>query len=210
MLEDDITKLLQEKKTVSRGDIAKATGYSPRHLQRILPTLGIVKISRYGRRNIYSLLKDRVSVGVSIDERTKLAESVKSADTSEKSFEDKLCSAFDHRGILYERQKRVDNGIIDILVHCHPLVIIEVKRTGTPRDLMQAIVQLKFYAACFEKARLFIATPNCVSEDQRRLLKLFNVGEISGIILEEGKIYPEFVNIPGITDIKREARRARS
>ena len=56
MLEDDIMKLLQENGPLSRADIADATGYSPRHLQRILPTIEGIQTIKQGRKILYSVM----------------------------------------------------------------------------------------------------------------------------------------------------------
>lgn len=130
---------------------------------------------------------------------------------TERSYENQLCAIFDRIGVPYERQKRVNTGVIDILVYCrHSPTIIEVKRDGSPRNLMQAILQLRFYATGFNESRLFIATPKCIDVRFRPILQSYNVGEISGIVLDEGEISPELVDFPKITRITSGAELARS
>ena len=99
-------------------------------------------------------------------------------DYQEKSFEDILCGIYDSYGLQYERQKRVANGIIDIFVYGQPPNIIEVKRSGTPFNLWTAIVQLKFYGACFKEAGLYIAVPGNIPKQHLPILRQFGIGEL--------------------------------
>ncbi len=122
------------------------------------------------------------------DNTCKECESLSETSFVERDFEDRICSILDSEEIIYERQKRVENGIIDLFVYGQPPKIIEVKRFNTAPYLVQAIVQLRFYGACFRKSQLFIAVPGGVPEKFQPILKSFNIGEIRiGSPPEEGK-----------------------
>jgi len=104
----------------------------------------------------------------------------KSRDYQEKSFEDKICRVLDlEEESMYERQKKIKNGIIDIFIYGQPPTIVEVKRVGTPFYLIQAIAQLKFYEMCFpRKCKLFIAVPGGIPQKYLPILQEFGVSEL--------------------------------
>lgn len=110
-------------------------------------------------------------------EETTIQEVPVERDMREKNFEDKLCEELDFFDRQYERQKRVENGIIDIFVYDRIPMIIEVKRSGTLPNIMQAIVQLKFYEACFKKADLYISVPEGINPRFLSILKQFGIFE---------------------------------
>jgi len=147
---------------------------------------------RKGREIWYSLRPD----GEPIEEVTEITPRA----LDEKTFENQICSAYDRVGILYERQKRVGNGIIDIFVYGQPPKIIEVKRFNTPPHLMQAIVQLRFYGACFRKSQLYIAVPEGVNEKYRSVLRTFKVGEIRVDAVPGGNVHLCEFDVPEVTD----------
>jgi len=110
----------------------------------------------------------------------------KPRDYREKAFEDIICEILDSQGHLYERQKRVANGVIDIITWHQCPDIIEVKRAGTPQYLIQAIVQLRFYAACFRRSTMWISVPGGIPQEHLHLLKEFGVKELKVIKNEDG------------------------
>jgi len=108
---------------------------------------------------------------------------------SEKFFENQICDIMDRDGHIYERQKPCANGIIDIIVWGQTPDIIEVKRSGSPRNLIKAIVQLKFYAACYKRSRLLIAVPGGIAEEHLHILKEFGVQELRITKHDEGYVW---------------------
>jgi hypothetical protein len=121
----------------------------------------------------------------------------------ERTFEDRVCEEYDRMGILHERQKRVETGIIDIFVYGQPPKIIEAKRSGTPANLIEAIVQLKFYGSCFKKSLLYISVPGGVEEKYRNILRTFNVGEVRLEMSTEGETRLFEFDTPEATDGSR-------
>lgn len=103
----------------------------------------------------------------------------KPRDYRERSFEDKICRVLDiENDLMYERQKKVSNGVIDLFIYDNPPWIIEIKRTGTPFYLYQAIAQLKFYEMCFSrKCKLLISVPGGIPEKFLPILKEFSIKE---------------------------------
>jgi len=55
-LEDEIMALITKNGPMSRADLAEATGYSPRHLQRVLPIMEGIEAAKQGRRIMYSVV----------------------------------------------------------------------------------------------------------------------------------------------------------
>jgi len=116
-----------------------------------------------------------------IVEEEEIEEEYKPRDYQERSFEDKICRVLDLEGdLMYERQKKIKTGIIDIFIYGQPPGIVEVKRAGTPFYLIQAIAQLKFYEMCFpRKCKLFIAVPGGIPSDYIPILKEFGIKEFA-------------------------------
>jgi hypothetical protein len=158
---------MPELKTSS--ELALELGYPDRHMRRILRRTSAKSI-REGRRILYSYAQ--------IDDTYSECEDLSAGAFVERDFEDQICAILDSDEIIYERQKRVENGIIDLLIYGQPPKIIEVKRFNAAPHLMQAIVQLRFYGACFRKSKLYIAVPDGVPERFHPLLKSFNIGEM--------------------------------
>jgi len=104
----------------------------------------------------------------------------KSRNYEERDFEEMVCAALDNELYIYERQKRVANGVIDIFVYDKTPWIIEVKRAGTPFYLVQAIAQLKFYAMCFKRSQLFITVPGGIDPKYFPILEEFSISELRG------------------------------
>lgn len=151
------------------SELALELGCSDRHMRRILRRAS-AKSVREGRKILYSYALT--------NDPCREREDLSTRSFVERDFEDQICSILDSEGIIYERQKRVENGIIDPLIYGQPPKIIEVKRFNTAQYLIQAIVQLRFYGACFRKSQLFIAVPEGVPEKFTPILKSFNIGEI--------------------------------
>ena len=107
----------------------------------------------------------------------------KPRDYREKTFEDTFCNTLDQMDIQYERQKRVRNGVIDIFIYGQPPIIIEVKKEYSITSLMQAAVQLKFYADCFTSALLYVTAPDILNERNRAVLRQFGIGEAKWIFI---------------------------
>lgn len=122
-----------------------------------------------------------------IDEEENEIQENKPRDYQEKSFEDTLCEGFDLLGLQYERQKKVANGVIDIFVYGQPPVIIEIKRANTAFYVMQAVVQLNFYSACFKKAYKIIAVPGGIPNQYKPELNKFGINQLLYRTDEEGK-----------------------
>lgn len=55
MLGDDVVTLLSKNGPMSRADIATATGYSQRHLQRVLPAVRGIRSAKQGHKILYSV-----------------------------------------------------------------------------------------------------------------------------------------------------------
>ena len=129
---------------------------------------------------------EEVEEGIEIDLDADLEPEYKPRDYSEKLFEDIICSIFDREQRIYERQKPCANGIIDIITWYQCPDIIEVKRSGSPHNLIKAIVQLKFYSACYRRASMFIAVPGGIAKEHLHILKEFGVYELRVIKDENG------------------------
>lgn len=107
----------------------------------------------------------------------------KPRDNKEKIYEDAFCNTLDDMGIQYERQKRVETGVIDIFIYGQPPSIIEVKKAPTPYLLMQAVVQLKFYAKCFKNPKLYVSTPESIDGKYRSAMQELKVSEARRVFI---------------------------
>lgn len=95
----------------------------------------------------------------------------------EKRFEREISRYLKEAGIAFEAQKRCRYGIIDLFLPGEPPSIIELKADGLQSSIRQAIGQLAFYSSEFPGARLYIAVPEKLNPDTRKIIERWGIDE---------------------------------
>ena len=108
----------------------------------------------------------------------------------EKKYRDFICESLSERGVDFTTELSCENGRIDIFINeverkrwgkgvrkATPPEIIEVKISNLSSHLTSALGQLLFYSQSYPTARLYVATPQPLSQKVRKIFGLYKIEE---------------------------------